>query len=93
MTEETRVLDELEEIQQKALESLAAVQDEASLAAWRTANWGAVPVMQAFSRWARFQKLRRRSAAPTGKASLQAALAEKSEQFARALQRKLSAEA
>lgn len=97
MTEETRVLDELEEIQQKALESLAAVQDEASLAAWRTANLGrSSPVMQAFSRLGQVPKELRPQVGQRAnqvKQALEAALAEKSEQIrAAALQRKLSAE-
>lgn len=97
MTEETRVLDELEEIQQKALDSLAAVQDEASLAAWRTANLGrSSPVMQAFSRLGQVPKELRPQVGQRAnqvKQALEAALAEKSEQIrAAALQRKLSAE-
>ena len=51
MTDQISILEELDAIQRSGLEALAAVQDEAQLQAWRTANLGrSAPVMQVFTR-------------------------------------------
>ncbi|HZW03812.1 MAG TPA: phenylalanine--tRNA ligase subunit alpha, partial [Anaerolineaceae bacterium] len=97
MTEETRVFDELEQIQQAAVDALTAVQDEEGLAAWRTANLGrSAPVMLVFSRLPQVPKELRPQVGQRAnqvKQALEAALAEKSEQIqAAAMQRKLTAE-
>ncbi len=51
MSEEQGLLQELEQIQKNALESLQGIEDESGLQAWRSANLGrSAPVMRVFTR-------------------------------------------
>jgi phenylalanyl-tRNA synthetase alpha chain len=51
MSEEQGLLQELEQIQKNALESLQGIEDETGLQAWRSANLGrSAPVMRVFTR-------------------------------------------
>lgn len=83
MVEERRFLDELDHIQQNALEALNQVQDEASLQAWRTAHLGrSSPVMQIFSGLAQVSKELRPAVGQKAnqvKLALEAAQAERAE--------------
>ncbi len=81
MTEKEAALQELESIQQDALEALTAVEDEAALDAWRVAHLGrSSPVMQVFSSMSRLEKELRPvmgKAANEVRQALEAALEEK----------------
>ncbi len=88
---------ELEGIQSKALEALAAVQDETSLQAWRTTTLGRnSPVMQAFARLGEVPREERPQLgqfANAVKQALEAALNEKEQHIRRAsLEASLSGE-
>lgn len=91
------MLDQLNQIEQAALQAIAAVQDEAALEAWRVAYLGrSAPLMKVFDQMGSFSKEERpligRRANETKKA-LEAALAEKTEALRQqALQHALSAE-
>ena len=57
MGEDENILEELDGVQQKGLEALESVQDEAGLQAWRTAHLGrSAPVMLAFTRLGQINK-------------------------------------
>ncbi|MHB0988092.1 MAG: phenylalanine--tRNA ligase subunit alpha [Bellilinea sp.] len=57
MGEDGNILEELADIQKNGLETLASVQDEAGLQAWRTAHLGrSAPVMLAFTRLGQISK-------------------------------------
>ena len=57
MGEDENILEELDGVQQKGLEALESVQDEAGLQAWRTAHLGrSAPVMLAFTRLGQISK-------------------------------------
>jgi phenylalanyl-tRNA synthetase alpha chain len=76
------MLDKLNEIEKSALESLAAVNDQAGLDAWRVANVGrSSPLMQVFSGLGKLSKEEKPAvgaAANKVKVALEAALEEKS---------------
>ena len=91
------MIDKLSEIEKSALESLALVNDQASLEAWRLAQLGrSSPLMQIFSGFGALSKEERPivgQAANKVKVALEAALAEKTEAVKRAvLERSLSEE-
>ncbi len=91
------MLDELKEIEKSALKSLASVNDQASLDAWRVAQLGrSSALMQVFSGFGALSKEERPivgQAANKVKVALEAALAEKTEAVKRsALERSLSEE-
>jgi len=91
------MLDKLKEIEKSALESLASVNDLASLDAWRVAQLGrSSPLMQVFSGFGALSKEERPivgQIANKVKVALEAALAEKTEAVKRsALERSLSEE-
>jgi len=51
------MLDQLNEIEKSALESLADVNDQSALDAWRVANLGrSSPLMQVFSGWENYRR-------------------------------------
>ncbi len=57
MGEDENILEELDDIQKDGLETLASVQDEAGVQAWRTAHLGrSAPVMLAFTRLGQISK-------------------------------------
>ncbi len=91
------MIDKLSEIEKSALESLASVNDAASLDTWRVAQLGrSSPLMQIFSGFGALSKEERPivgQAANKVKVALEAALAEKTEAVKRAaLERSLSEE-
>ncbi len=91
------MIDKLSEIEKSALESLASVNDQISLDAWRLAQLGRnSPLMQVFSGFGALSKEERPivgQAANKVKVALEAALAEKTEAVKRAaLERSLSEE-
>jgi phenylalanyl-tRNA synthetase alpha chain len=91
------MLDQLGEMEKTALESLAAVQDEAALEAWRVAHLGrSSPLMQVFNGLGTLSKEERPAAGQAAnrvKAGLEAKLAEKTEAVRKsALERALSGE-
>jgi len=97
MTEDTDIMQQLDEMQQSALKALAAVSDESGLQAWRTAHTGrSAPVMLVFSRLPQFPKEQRPAigqAANRVKQALEAALVEKTEALQQAaLQKSLAAD-
>ena len=97
MSEGNEILMELDEIQARALEALAAVQDESALQAWKTAHLGrSAAVMQVFSRLGQVEKDLRGQVGQRAnqvKQALEAALAEKDAVVrAAALERRLAAE-
>ena len=54
---DANILTELDEMQQKALQAVAALEDEAALQSWRTAHLGrSAPVMQVFSNLSKVDK-------------------------------------
>ncbi len=77
------MLDQLNEIEKTALESLASVQDQAALEAWRVANVGrSSPLMQVFAGLGKLSKEERPAvgaAANRVKTALESALAERAE--------------
>ncbi len=94
---EANILDQLEEMQQNALQVIAAVEDEAALQAWRTAHLGrSAPVMQVFSSLPKVDKALRPQVGQRAnqvKLALEAAFSERSEAIkAAALQRSLTQE-
>ena len=97
MSEGNEILMELDGIQARGLEALAAVQDESALQAWKTAHLGrSAAVMQVFSRLGQVEKELRGQVGQRAnqvKQALEAALAEKDAVVrAAALERKLVAE-
>jgi phenylalanyl-tRNA synthetase alpha chain len=97
MTQESQVLEELEQIQAAGLAALASAQTEEALQAWRTAHLGrSAPVMLVFSRLGQFPKELRPLVgqhANRVKQALEGALAESSERIRAAeLERKLASE-
>jgi len=97
MSEGNEILTELDGIQARGLEALAAVQDESALQAWKTAHLGrSAAVMQVFSRLGQVEKELRGQVGQRAnqvKQALEAALAEKDAVVrAAALERKLVAE-
>ncbi len=97
MSEGNEILTELDGIQARGLEALAAVQDETALQAWKTAHLGrSAAVMQVFSRLGQVEKELRGQVGQRAnqvKQALEAALAEKDAVVrAAALERKLAAE-
>lgn len=97
MSEGNEILTELDGIQARGLEALAAVQDESALQAWKTAHLGrSAAVMQVFSRLGQVEKELRGQVGQRAnqvKQALEAALAEKDAVVrAAALERKLAAE-
>jgi len=97
MSEGNEILMELDGIQARGLEALAAVQDESALQAWKTAHLGrSAAVMQVFSRLGQVEKELRGQVGQRAnqvKQALEAALAEKDAVVrAAALERKLAAE-
>ena len=94
---EANILDQLVEMQQSALQAIAAVEDESALQAWRTAHLGrSAPVMQVFSSLAKVDKELRPQVGQRAnqvKLALEAAFTERSEAIkAAALQRSLTQE-
>lgn len=97
MSEGNEILTELDGIQARGLEALAAVQDESALQAWKTAHLGrSAAVMQVFSQLGQVEKELRGQVGQRAnqvKQALEAALAEKDAVVrAAALERKLAAE-
>ncbi len=97
MSEGNEILMELDGIQARGLEALAAVQDESALQAWKTAHLGrSAAVMQVFSQLGQVEKELRGQVGQRAnqvKQALEAALAEKDAVVrAAALERKLAAE-
>lgn len=97
MTDQTNLIDELDAIQQQAMQALAAVEDENGLQAWRTANLGrSAPVMLVFTRLGTAPKEQRPligQKANQIKQALEAALEERRAIIrARELERKLQTE-
>jgi phenylalanyl-tRNA synthetase alpha chain len=97
MTEEVGILQELEELEQHALQTLEQVGDEAALQAWRQANTGrSAPLMQVFSRLPQFPKELRPQVGQRAnqvKLALEAALVRREEEVRQAaLQRSLERE-
>lgn len=97
MSEGNDILTELDGIQARGLEALAAVQDETALQAWKTEHLGrSAAVMQVFSRLGQVEKELRGQVGQRAnqvKQALEAALAEKDAVIrAAALERKLAAE-
>lgn len=97
MSEGNEILTELDGIQARGLEALAAVQDETALQAWKTEHLGrSAAVMQVFSRLGQVEKELRGQVGQRAnqvKQALEAALAEKDAVVrAAALERKLAAE-
>src|SRR5512140_3175399 len=82
-TMEVGMLDQLNEIEKTALESLEAVRDQAALEAWRVANVGrSSPLMQVFAELGKLSKEERPvvgAAANRLKTKLEAAFAERTE--------------
>ena len=84
MTEEVNILEALDQIEQKALDALAKVNNEESLQSWRSAFLGKnAVVMQAFSNLSNVSKEMRPQVGQTAnrvKQSLEAALLKRSEE-------------
>ncbi len=94
---EANILEQLEAMQQNALQVIAAVEDEAALQTWRTAHLGrSAPVMQVFSSLPRVDKELRPQVGQRAnqvKLALEAAFTERSQAIkAAALQRSLTQE-
>ena len=95
--EETNILDQLAQMEQRGLDELAAVSDEAGLQAWKSAHLAkSAPVMLVFTRLGGLAKEERAAVgqrANAAKVALEAAFTERSEQTQQAaLEHSLAAE-